>query len=115
MGGPIPGPGRWGCSVSSDPRIIERLPGDLRVLAEICGIEAALKIADRFQGTYIYIPRLDGLKREIRDQAIRDEYDKGETTAKALALKYDLSIRRIFDILGIQPGEDGNPTLPFSE
>ncbi len=96
----------------NDNRILEKLPGDLRRIAEIAGIDATLKIAKEFGGAYLYIPKLDGLYREIRDASIREEYDNGKSV-RELARKHDLTDRHIYNILGVQPEDDKTFSLPF--
>lgn len=82
-----------------DERVIQYLSGDLKRIAEVAGIEAALKIAHAFRGAYIYISGLDKLMRLARDEKIRDEYDQG-VSVRRLALKYQITERGIRKILG---------------
>jgi Mor family transcriptional regulator len=84
--------------VHSDEKLIEFLPGDLRRIAEVAGVEAALKIARAFRGTYLYVPGLDDLMKQIRDEQIRKEYDEGKPV-KRLAIKYRLTERQIRRVL----------------
>lgn len=74
---------------------IEALPGDLRRIAEVAGLEAAVKIAREFRGTTLYIP---DLIKQYRDEAIRRAYDRGETAIK-LALKHRITERTVRSIL----------------
>jgi len=83
----------------TDAEIIEHLPGDLKDLAELVGVEAALLIAERYAGTYIKIPKCDGLRRDVRNKRIRADYDTGRYTLRSLALKYKLTDRQITNIL----------------
>ncbi|MEJ2254770.1 MAG: Mor transcription activator family protein [Nitrospirota bacterium] len=76
----------------------ESLPGDLGRIAEAAGLEAALKIARAFRGSYIYVPGLDTLIRQARDEDIRREHHEGSTSAE-LAAKYGLSQRGVRTIL----------------
>lgn len=85
---------------ASDAELIARLPGDLRRIADVVGLHPALEIARELGGVPLYIPKLDDLYREVRDAKIRAEYDGGETIAKDIALKYRLTERQIFTILG---------------
>lgn len=91
-------------------KLIDMLPRDLRAIAEIVGLEAALKIGRRFRSTWVYVGELDHIEREIRDEKIREQYDAG-TSARDLALKNHLSERQIWNILGKVP-EDPEP-LPL--
>lgn len=93
-------------------KILERLPGDLRELAELIGLENTMKVVDRWGGGYLLVAKCDELLREIRDNAIREEYDAGKTTINALALKHNLHIRTINRIL---TGESEEVPLPLLE
>ncbi len=96
----------------SDDKLIERLPGNLQIIAERLGLKAAIEISKLFGGTHPYIPKLDDFYREIRDQQIREEYDRNKTTAATLALKHGLTERHIWTILGTEP-EAPAPRLPL--
>lgn len=96
----------------NENKILEKLPCDIRRIAEIAGIDAALKIAKEFGGAYLYIPKLDGLYREIRDASIREEYDNGKPV-RELARKHDLTDRQIYNILGVQPEDNKTFSLPL--
>ena len=78
--------------------VIVELPGDLRRLAEVAGLEAAVKIARAFRGTILYVPSLDEMMRRARDISIKRDYDGG-AVLKELAPRYGLTIRRIRKIL----------------
>jgi hypothetical protein len=78
-----------------EKRLIESLPGDLRHIAQVAGLEAAIRIARAFRGTYLYVP---DLMRQIRDEKIRHEYDRGRDF-RSLALEYGLTQRQIRNIL----------------
>lgn len=71
------------------------LPGDLQRIAEVAGLEAALKIAREFRGTTLYIQDVYKL---YKDEVIKMEYDGGERP-KRLAVKHRLSERTIWRIL----------------
>ncbi|TAN60751.1 DNA-binding protein [bacterium] len=79
--------------------VINKLPGDLREVAEIVGVDNALALVERFGGTYIRVPKCEGLLRDIRDNSIRALYDSGKHDIRALALKYRLTDRTISEIL----------------
>lgn len=87
-----------------EKRLIESLPGDLKQIAQVAGLEAAIRIARAFRGTYLYVPGLDELMKQIRDEKIRKEYDEGSGT-KGLAAKYGVSQRHIRRILHSQASE----------
>ena len=99
--------------------ILKRLNGDFKRLAEIVGVDNALMVSKEFGGLWISIPKLDDLRREERNAAIREAYDgAGEKTetVRFLARKHNLTALQIYNILGVQP-EDENLVLPlfFSE
>lgn len=79
--------------------LAELLPGDLARIAEVAGVEAAVRIADAFRGTSLYICGLDDLRRRARDERIRQEYDSG-TPVRTLARRYNITDRAIRKILG---------------
>lgn len=76
---------------------LEQLPEPYQSIARDIGIEHTLKLADLYQGTGLYFPKLDGLLRDIRDQRIREDFDGGNY--KELARKYDLTERWVYEIV----------------
>lgn len=106
--------------MTGDDAILKRLNGDFKRLAEIVGVENALLVSREFGGLWISIPKLDDLRREERNAAIREEYD-GSTdktdTVRGLARKHNLTTRQIYNILGVQPDNETDLVLPlfFSE
>ena len=105
-------------SSANDLAILARLGGDFRKVAELIGVENALKISAEFGGLWISVPKLDGLKRDVRDRAIRKAYDESKdktALVRRLARENDLTTRQIYNILGVQP-EGTEFVLPlFSE
>jgi Mor family transcriptional regulator len=97
-------------SPDSNVNIIDQLPGDIRRIAEVVGVEAAVKIAQAFRGTFIYIHNLDDFIRQIRDKKIRSEY-AGGGKVRTLAIKNRLTERQIRNILNIEPASDASPSL----
>lgn len=93
--------------MKSDENIIEMLPGDLRRIAKVAGLEAAVRIARSFRGTFLYVPGLDDMMRRARDEIIRKEFDGG-INIKALARRYGLTERRVRMILN-SPSEEELP------
>jgi Mor family transcriptional regulator len=83
---------------SEERQLMESLPGDLRRIAEVAGLEAAVRIARAFRGTYLYVPGLDDLMKQIRDEKIRREYDQGGSV-KRLSIKYGITERGIWKVL----------------
>ena len=77
----------------------EELTGDLRLLADVVGVAKALEIGQMFCGTPIRCYNVKRYLRRWRDRQIRKEYDNG-MSAIALARKYQLTDRQIWNILG---------------
>ncbi len=86
-----------------EQRILESLTGDFKRLAEIVGVQKAVEISDAFGGTYISIPRLAGVHREERDEAIRAKYDR-KIPVRQLVREYGLTPRQIYNILNERGG-----------
>lgn len=93
--------------------LIEKLPGDLRAIAEDIGLEATLKLARRFRSCWVYVHSLDDIEREIRDDKIRTQYDAGQKI-RDIALQHGLGERQIWNILGKLP-EDPAPLPLFAK
>ena len=85
---------------------IEVLHGDLRILAERCGVRDALEISELFNSTPARFYGHDRWIRRWRDQQMRAEYDLGGISVIDLARKYGVSERHTYNILGMQPGEE---------
>lgn len=97
---------------ASQEDIAERLPGDLKEVAGLIGIEPTMLLVERYGGTYIHVPKCDDLLREVRNRKIRELYDLGKYDIRALAIKFRLTDRRISDIL---TGTDRELPLPLFE
>ena len=87
----------------------ELLPEPYRKLSEEIGIENVIVLADEFQGTSVYFPKLDGLLKSLRDHRIRDEYTGNNV--KDLARKYGLTEVWIRSILQENPVESNKINL----
>jgi hypothetical protein len=95
-----------------DSKILERLPGDLRELAEIVGdIDIVLRIVDRWSGTYINVAACDDIKREIRIAQAQELYDAGGITIRDLALRFHVTGRTMQTWLKLEPEDDVPPPL----
>lgn len=68
---------------------IESLDEDQKKIAELVGMEAFRRLVRAFNGTLIYIPKIESLEKTARDGRIREEFDGGNY--KELALKYGLT------------------------
>ncbi len=87
--------------------VLELFQGDLRRIAEVAGVEAAVRIARAFRGCFLYVPGLDEVARRARDEMIRRDYDSG-ASLRALSRRYGLTTRRVRVILKSSPP----PELP---
>lgn len=68
---------------------IENLDEEQKALAELIGMEAFRNLVRAFNGTSIYIPKIESLEKTVRDELIKEEFDGGNY--KELALKYGLT------------------------
>ncbi len=84
---------------------IKKLPGDLRRVAELIGLEHTLTLVRHFGGGYLVIPKCEAILRDIRNAEIRKAYDTGRFTIRQLAWKYHLTDRTIASILNESPEE----------
>jgi len=72
---------------------IEELPEIYREVAGVLGLEAAIALSERFGGQLLYFPKLDGLLRAKRDEAIRAEFTG--KNYRELAKKYGISEQQV--------------------
>lgn len=77
----------------------EDLPGSLKEIAIVIGVESTIKLSQEFGGAHLYIRTIGPLMRTIRNNHIRKEYDSGSITVARLARKYGLSVRHVEKIL----------------
>lgn len=68
---------------------LENLDEEQKSLAELIGLDAFKNLVRAFNGTSIYIPKIESLEKSVRDELIREEFDGGNY--KELALKYGLT------------------------
>ena len=76
-------------------KLIEKLPGDLKVLAALIGLDNTIKIIDHWGGSYLSIPKCADLKREANIIEACKLYDGGGYTIRGLALRFGVSTRTI--------------------
>ena len=82
---------------------IESLPREYQVVAEIIGMENALKLAQHIGGGRIYYPKIESLMRDARDARIRAEFTGGNH--RDLARKYSLTETWIREIVQRKPAD----------
>lgn len=76
---------------------ISDLPGEVREIAKLIGLEPTLKLANEYSGETIYIPKYDAITRAVRDRAIRAE--STGTNQRELAKRFNLTSRVIRQII----------------
>lgn len=82
---------------------LDMLPVEGRDIAGIIGVENYIRLVMEYGGRSVYIHKLDAVKRLVRDDRIRSEFN-GENHA-ALCKKYDLSEKQIRQILSSHPSQ----------
>ncbi len=68
---------------------IENLDEEQKTLAELIGLEGFKNLVRAYNGTSIYVPKIESLEKTVRDEHIREEFDGGNY--RELALKYGLT------------------------
>ena len=76
---------------------LESFPEDIQMIAEIFGIDIALKLSENFGGMRLYIPKHETLLRSIRNQQIKNEFNG--RNQRPLARKYNLTETQVRSIL----------------
>ncbi|MBV1817630.1 hypothetical protein KUA25_06085 [Bacteroidales bacterium MSK.15.36] len=83
---------------------IDMLPEGHKQIASTIGINAFVALCKDYGGATLYIPKIDGLERIVRDAMIKEDYKNG-MSYKEIREKYKLSethIRRILEEEAIQ-------------
>ena len=75
------------------------LPEGCRPLAELLGLDTFLRVADAFGGEMIYIPNMNRIYLDRRNQDIRTQYHGAGEKIETLSQKYSLSKRQIRNIV----------------
>lgn len=83
---------------------IDELPESYQPVAEIVGVEDALRLAQHLGGLSFYYPRLDSLLRDKRDAQIRAEFTG--CNHRDLARKYNLTESWIRQIVQRRPADE---------
>ncbi|MDP4092582.1 MAG: Mor transcription activator family protein [Bacillota bacterium] len=87
----------------------DELTEPYRELSATIGLKNTLKLAEKYQGMALYLPKLDGLIRRLRDEKIRKEFNGGNY--RELAIKYKLTEVWIRQIVDDHPVESNQVTL----
>lgn len=80
------------------------LPGDLQLVAQECGIEVALILAEKLPSISIYVRPINGLVAAKKEAYIRKHFNGGNH--KELALAVGCSDRWIYKLLEGKKEED---------
>lgn len=80
-----------------------------RELANIIGLKNTIKVAEKYQGMALYLPKLDALIRKLRDDKIRAEFNGGNY--RELAIKYKLTEVWVRQIVDERPIDSNQLTL----
>ena len=72
---------------------ISDLPGEVREIAKLIGLQPALQLSHTYSGECVYFPKIEAITRAVRDRAIIAEYNG--RNIKELAHKFNLSTRGI--------------------
>lgn len=68
---------------------LENLDEEQKTLAELIGLEGFKNLVRAFNGTSIYVPKIESLEKAVRDERIKEEFNGGNY--RELALKYGLT------------------------
>lgn len=98
-------PDDWLKEVAADMTLDDFREG-YRLVAEICGVEAALALARATVCGRIYVPKFETLIRRRRDDHIRREFDGANH--RWLSRKYNISESQVRNILAQKPADQGD-------
>lgn len=82
---------------------LDDLPEEYQIVAEIFGVDGALRLAKESGGMRIYVPKFEKLIRARRDARIRAEFNG--VNHRELARKYDLTETWVREIVARKPCE----------
>ena len=85
----------------SNPDTAHRMK-DFRLIAKVIGQEKAMALADYFNGTVLYVPKLDKVLRNRKHELIREGRKRG-IPYRDIALKYNISDRWVREIVDHVP------------
>lgn len=68
---------------------MDQLDEEQKALAGLIGMEAFRSLVRAFNGTPLYIPKIESVEKPVRDKLIRDEFDG--RNYRELAHKYGLT------------------------
>ena len=82
---------------------LDDLPEEYQIVAELFGVDGALRLAKQSGGMRIYVPKFEKLIRARRDARIRAEFNGANH--RELARKYDLTETWVREIVARKPCE----------
>lgn len=94
---------------------IDSLPGDLKKVAALIGLDHTMKLVEHFGGGALMIPKCSSLYREIRNKKIRELYDSGGHSISQLARRFDLTPRQVSTVLSGTDEKIAGPVLDAAE
>jgi len=88
-------------TTEKDEITIEDLPEKFRDVAELLGMENAMKLVDFCGGDHVYVPKRNMILKPSKYRDIYDEYKSCKDTDgyRRLSQKYDLTVNRIREIV----------------
>ena len=84
----------------------DELPDTFQRIVDMVGYQNMLVLVANCGGDYLYVPKLDQLERQLRDQNLMHDYAVGRT-AQQLAHKYNLSVVQVYEIIKQQNIKSG--------
>lgn len=84
----------------------DNLPAPYQRIVDMVGYRNMLTLVANYSGDYLYIPKLDQLQRQLRDQNLMHDFAVGRT-AQQLAHKYNLSVVQVYEIIKLQNIKSG--------
>lgn len=75
----------------------EELPGDLQLVAQECGIDVAIRLAEKMGGVSIYIRPIDSLLAQKKEAYIIKHFNGSNHKELAIATRY--SERWVYEVL----------------
>lgn len=82
------------------------LPDTYQHIVDMVGYRNMLVLVANYSGGYLYVPKLDQLQRQLRDQNLMRDYGVGRTVQQ-LAHKYNLSVVQVYEIIKQQNLKSG--------
>lgn len=80
---------------------VEDISDSYRPVVEIIGVEKFIELSEYARGDELYFPKTENILSTARNRRIKNEYNG--RNEKALADKYDLTIKQIGNILKDEP------------